>query len=508
MSLAFNVGFGSNVQDIQQRINNLQTEKQNIDNEYTNASNEKSTFDGQKSSAVSNEQSAQQAVASAKENVASAQSALSEAQNTPVETKTNADGTKTKDTSKRDAAIKNAQTILNTAKLELEKAQTEDNKAKEEVEKINKQIDEIQNKLNEINSQKDSKQQEIDSAKNELQTAAEEEKKAKEEQEAKEKDNKDADDKNKNDLNSLNNFNLFAPKKFDDLLDNNFFNHTENKKDEVTEEEFKDLANDAKIILNKDSYSADEVNKVQKEIELLTKTNFDLNNEDVKKYADLANDLKEYNDKQEEAKADEIEKEVLEIFKDINKDYGVSEDVINAVAQSYQEIGVSEIEGKDNKGEMEKYQQSPNGDENGAPWCASFVSWAYGKSQNSDNEDTFGYENAVRLIRADAERAGFYESKDTYNPVAGDIMIQENNGASHTGLVVKEDNNYVYTIEGNAGNKVRAKKYNKNGIKYKDISGYVKMNKWKGGTTNPINIDYLPDNKYEDADKDLNQSTL
>ncbi|MBQ2811365.1 MAG: hypothetical protein IJF12_04260, partial [Alphaproteobacteria bacterium] len=76
------------------------------------------------------------------------------------------------------------------------------------------------------------------------------------------------------------------------------------------------------------------------------------------------------------------------------------------------------------------------------------------------------------------------------------------------GMVVKTDGNYIYTIEGNAGDKVRAKKYAKNGNAVNKISGYIRMNEWKGSTVNPISIDYLTYKDFEDADKYINQSTI
>lgn len=513
MSFGFSIGFGNNftsrVAEKEQEVNKYQTEVQNFQGDYNNAQNEKSVFDGQKSTADSNVNSTEQQLADAQNSVNDANQALAQAQNIPIETKTNKDGSKTQDSSKRDEAIRNAQTLLATAQAEVDKAIAENTKAKDEAEKIQKQIDDAQKKLDELKGKQDEAQTNLDNAKTDLESAKAEEQKAQEEQakqaEEKEKAEKNNED-NKDNIFGINKLNPFSLDTNEEISfsnfwgDNKFLSKRLEEKDNVTEDEFKDIAESAKVILNQDSYSDKEVKDVENKLNGITQMSFNLDNEDVKKYSELAKDLKEYSETHKDETANEIKDEVLEIFTEINKNNGVSDATINAVKQSFKEIGVSETKG-DNRGEMEKYGGNP-----GDAWCASFVSWLYGESQGTDNNDTFGYDIAVRYLREDAEKAGYYSTKD-YEPVAGDIMIQENN-ASHTGMVIKTDANYIYTIEGNAGNKVRAKKYSKDGESVNKISGYIRMNDWKGSSNKPINIDYLPDDKYEDADKDLEQSTL
>ena len=515
-----NVGFstGSNKAQKEQEVSILESELQGYENEYSSVSGEKSSLDGQQSSAQSNVQTTQAAISAAQTNLSSAQAALSDAMSTPVETIQNEDGTTTQDSSARDEAIRIAQALLNAAKEELAGAQADNEQAQQEVEKINQQIQEVQQQLDTINQNKSDTQSELNTAQSELQTAETQEAEQKKEQEKikQEQEKEDNNEENSDDDNfSLYKKNLDMTQIFESSLENSdlipdAFNLEKagKKKEEITDEEYSDIADSAKIILNSDSYSEEEIEKVQDDLDAILDQNFNLRKEDVKKYADLATDLKDYSENKTEELEDEIEQEILEIFQDVNLKNGVSEETVKAVASAFEEIGVTEIPGRPNKGEMEKYQKYPDTSESGEPWCASFVSWTYGEAQGSDNENTFGYNNAVRFIREEAEEAGYYSLVSEYEPVAGDIMIQESNGASHTGMVVKTDENYIYTIEGNAGDAVRAKKYNKNGESIGKISGYVRMNEWNGSSTNPFNIDYLPDQKYEDADKDLKQSTL
>ena len=201
-------------------------------------------------------------------------------------------------------------------------------------------------------------------------------------------------------------------------------------------------------------------------------------------------------------------KDALDVaYKEANNEM-LSPTVAKALKLASDEIGVTEdknSKGKGlNSGEIEKY-----GGNKGDPWCASFVSWLFGKGQNKDNEDTFGEETSVKQLKNDAKKAGFYKDKKDYNPKPGDIMIQLSNGASHTGIVTDVDDKYIYTIEGNAGDEVKPKKYAKDGDEYKKISGYIQMNEWVGERPEMENIAYLSQAKieYVDAD-DYSKNTL
>ena len=171
-----------------------------------------------------------------------------------------------------------------------------------------------------------------------------------------------------------------------------------------------------------------------------------------------------------------------------------------AVELAYSQLGVYEDKG-DNRGTMEKYGGRP-----GDPWCASFVSWLYGKGQEG-NESPIKYTAGVSGLRDQAQQAGYYSKVGTYTPVPGDIMIQKSNGASHTGIVVGVDGDYIYTIEGNSGNAVRERKYKIGSSEYSKISGWIRMNEWSGGSSNVSQTTYIANNNSEDADKEK-RSTL
>ena len=177
-----------------------------------------------------------------------------------------------------------------------------------------------------------------------------------------------------------------------------------------------------------------------------------------------------------------------------NSPSGMTKLTQTAVELAYSQLGVYEDAG-DNRGTMLKY-----GGRAGDPWCASFVSWLYGAGQ-SENESPISYTAGVSGLRDQAVAAGYYSKVDTYTPVPGDIMIQKSNGASHTGIVVGYDGEYVYTIEGNTSDAVRERKYKIGGSEYQKISGWIRMNEWSGGSNNVDGTTYIANADSEDADK-------
>lgn len=123
-----------------------------------------------------------------------------------------------------------------------------------------------------------------------------------------------------------------------------------------------------------------------------------------------------------------------------------------------------------------------NGKKNGYPWCDVFVDWLFVKA--------FGAEEAKRLLCQPSQSLGagcpfsmnYYKNKGQFktSPQPGDqIFFKGDSGSiTHTGLVYKVDQTYVYTIEGNTsstsgvvanGGAVRDKKYQLN---YNRIAGY------------------------------------
>lgn len=130
-----------------------------------------------------------------------------------------------------------------------------------------------------------------------------------------------------------------------------------------------------------------------------------------------------------------------------------------------------------------------NGSKKGIAWCAVFVCWcfvqAFGKAtalallcQPSSGNCGAGCQSAMNYFK---KKGQFHKS----NPLPGDQIIfwsKDKTEASHTGLVYKVDNTYVYTVEGNTssaggvvanGGAVATKKYK---LTYARIAGYGRPN--------------------------------
>lgn len=85
-------------------------------------------------------------------------------------------------------------------------------------------------------------------------------------------------------------------------------------------------------------------------------------------------------------------------------------------------------------------------------WCAMFVSWCWYHAGLSN-------ELLVKYCSCSAgkewcENKGIFHYKKDYTPKSGDIVFFLSSGSSHTGIVVYCDGTYIYTIEGNASNRV------------------------------------------------------
>lgn len=101
-------------------------------------------------------------------------------------------------------------------------------------------------------------------------------------------------------------------------------------------------------------------------------------------------------------------------------------------------------------------------------WCAMFVSWCWYYSGLS-NDLLLKYCNCV--VGQDwCIAQGIYSFKEKYQPKSGDIIFFLSSGSSHTGIVVYSDDKYVYTIEGNASNRVDCWRWSKNDAR---ITGYA-----------------------------------
>ena len=117
-----------------------------------------------------------------------------------------------------------------------------------------------------------------------------------------------------------------------------------------------------------------------------------------------------------------------------------------------------------------------------AAWCDAFVDWCFMKA--------YGVSNAKALLGGDFDdytvfSANLYKKKNAWysSPRAGDqIFFKNTTGICHTGLVIRVENGYVYTVEGNTssevgvvanGGCVRVKSYP---VNYYKIAGYGRPN--------------------------------
>ena len=170
----------------------------------------------------------------------------------------------------------------------------------------------------------------------------------------------------------------------------------------------------------------------------------------------------------------------------------------------------------------ELYEDSLGRKKQGAGWCAMFVCWMISKGGLLDGSivDDVTPENAIPdFYWADAPgyRTVFRDNKHydravDYTPCNGDLILfreywKDKINIYHIGMVlgVDEENNKVYTIEGNVGGKQGTESEEKHGIHIKSydmdwerIGGYCKM----GGTERNMRLiagyeDQVVENYFE-----------
>ena len=129
----------------------------------------------------------------------------------------------------------------------------------------------------------------------------------------------------------------------------------------------------------------------------------------------------------------------------------------------------------------QKYPNWYNGKKNGFAWCDMFVDWCF--------LTAFGYQKALELLCQPEKSAGagctysynYYKNKGqvgTTPKVGAQIFFGSPGNFSHTGLVYKFDNSYVYTIEGNTSDQVAYRQYSRSKSNiyygYPNYSGTIK----------------------------------
>lgn len=95
------------------------------------------------------------------------------------------------------------------------------------------------------------------------------------------------------------------------------------------------------------------------------------------------------------------------------------------------------------------------------PWCATFVSYCFEQIDPSFLPGR-GFSSCGLFIQWGIDNHLYTPQGSGYKPVAGDIIFfdWEPDGAQdHVGIVCGTDSEYVYTVEGNSGDRVRTKQY-------------------------------------------------
>lgn len=123
-----------------------------------------------------------------------------------------------------------------------------------------------------------------------------------------------------------------------------------------------------------------------------------------------------------------------------------------------------------------------NGKKNGYAWCDVFVDWCFVQAYGVDKAKELLLQPNKSLGAGCTYSAKYYKNAGQFyiTPKVGDQIFFYNSNKSicHTGIVVKVDETYVYTVEGNTssdpgvvdnGGSVNDKKYKLN---YSRIAGY------------------------------------
>ena len=135
---------------------------------------------------------------------------------------------------------------------------------------------------------------------------------------------------------------------------------------------------------------------------------------------------------------------------------------MSIVQTAIQEIGVTEIKSNQVKYNDWFYGRTVNDNDGGFyPWCVAFIAWCANECDLLGEGKPFLKTAGCSQMSGYFREQGFEEYSITdieplggseYMPVPGDIVFYS--GYSHIGLVVEVGNDYIETVEGNAGNQV------------------------------------------------------
>lgn len=117
-----------------------------------------------------------------------------------------------------------------------------------------------------------------------------------------------------------------------------------------------------------------------------------------------------------------------------------------------------------------------NGNKNGFEWCDQFVDWCFYQLCGKNKDEAEYLECQVGVLGAGCGFSmQYYKDAGCFDktPKIGDQIFfkysNDNSRADHTGIVVKVSDETIKTVEGNSGNKVSERTYNRN---YHAILGY------------------------------------
>lgn len=140
-----------------------------------------------------------------------------------------------------------------------------------------------------------------------------------------------------------------------------------------------------------------------------------------------------------------------------------------------------------------------NGKKNGYAWCDVFVDWCFVQAFGVNRAKELLLQPNKSLGAGCTYSMGYYKKAKQFHtsPKVGDqIFFKSGESITHTGLVYKVDNTYVYTIEGNTssdegvvsnGGSVNDKKYK---LTSSSIAGYGRP-KYKEESTSTLEIKYV-----------------
>ena len=148
------------------------------------------------------------------------------------------------------------------------------------------------------------------------------------------------------------------------------------------------------------------------------------------------------------------------------RENGLGTDDIVEIAKKY--LGMNESDGS--------YLKFTNGEK--IAWCAAFVTYVVKEAMGEDTPEGFGSPSVATLREWGDSNGRYQDISNWQNIKPGDVMIQEEDGASHTGIITSVDpDGTIHTIEGNTSDMVAERTYNPNDpdSRYHLISGFISM---------------------------------